>query len=140
MASKLITIGGITAIASSIVLIVSGLISAFFIPDAIARMKVEYEDLYALIIFFMSTFPPGILAVWIGVVLLKRRTLHQWEIRLSIPLLGFYFIWYIAISTITLLTTNTVASPESWMLVPFVFIFGIIILAVLRKKQIIERL
>jgi len=138
MASKLIKIGGVIAIISSIVLIVSGLITAYFLPDAIARIKEEYEDFIALLIFFLSTFPSGILAVWIGVILLKKRTLRPWEIRLAIPLLGFYLIWYVTISMVTIFTKTAVASPDRWLLVPFAIIFAIMILAVLRKKQMIK--
>jgi hypothetical protein len=135
MESKLVKIGGIIAVISSLILIASGLITAYFLPDAIVRMKEEYEDFFALLIFFLSTFPPGILAVWIGVILLKNRILRPWEIRLAIPLLGFYLIWYVVISMVTIFTKTAVASPDRWLLVPFAMIFAIMILAVLCKKR-----
>lgn len=135
MLIRLIKIGGVIAIISSIILIIAGLITAYFLPDAIARIKEEYEDFYSLVIVLLSTLPPGILAVWIGIILLKKRVLSRWEIRLAVPFLGFYLIWYIAITIVAVFAKTTVASPDRWLLVPFVVIFVILLLGVLCKKQ-----
>jgi hypothetical protein len=133
MSHRLIRIGGLVAVIGGPVLIAMGLLIVYFLPSAIERFETEYEDALILGFLFLSTLPPGVTISWIGIVLLRKRFLHSWEIRIANILLILYIVWYSVISLFAIFTETTVPTRDQWLSIPWVFIFGIILLAVRRK-------